>query len=96
MSGGDDYLEDLVGVQSWSGQTDSVTIEHFWLDENGDPISNEVVFADGLETVTVSNHGDDFYNGVYYKVEDWGGYPHWAKEDRSAHLFYLASGSGYW
>jgi len=34
------------------------------------------------------------YNGVYYKAEDWGGYDHYAKADRTAHLYHW--GSNWW
>ena len=27
------------------------------------------------------------WEDYYYKAEDWGGNLHWAKEDRSAHIF---------
>jgi len=44
--------------------------------------------------VDISGHPDDLYNGVYYRMEDWDGYAHFAKEDRTAHLFYY--NNGYW
>ena len=40
------------------------------------------------EAVIVTGHEDYIYNGVYHLAETWGGYPHWAKEDRSAHIYY--------
>ena len=35
--------------------------------------------------------------GVYDKAEDWGGNPHWAKKDRSAHIFlYIQDDDHFW
>lgn len=45
----------------------------------------------------VTGHFDSFYEGDYWKAEDWNGFPHYAKGDRSAHLFYYEfGGDGYW
>ena len=96
-SGGDDHLAELVGTRSWSSQTDPVTFAHSFLDENGNVIDlSGVAVTDGTEYVEISNHSEDEWNGIYYRVEDWSGSPHFAKEDRSAHLFHLGGGSGYW
>ena len=59
-------------------------------------MSTEVQLIEGTETIEVSNHDGGTqvdYNGLYIRAEDWGGFPHFAKEDRSAHLFHL---SGFW
>ena len=42
------------------------------------------------EQLEISGHSDDLYNGVYYRMEDWDGYAHLAKVDRTAHLYYYA------
>jgi len=36
----------------------------------------------------ISGHSSVIYNGVYYKMESWDGYAHFAKDDRTAHLYY--------
>ena len=46
--------------------------------------------------VTITDHADDYYNGVYWQTEDWGGFPHFTKEDGTAHLYHFDSGYGYW
>lgn len=56
-----------------------------------EPIEEEYVWY-----VIVDGHADSYYNGVYLRAEDWNGFAHFAKADRSAHLYYLDSGSGYW
>ena len=61
------------------------------------PPEEEWVEEDYVWYVIVSGHADDYYNGAYLRAEDdWGGNAHFAKADRSAHLYYLDSGSGYW
>ena len=45
----------------------------------------------------ISDHTNDVYNGIYYKMEDWGGYAHFSKEGRTAHLyFYTGLEDNYW
>ena len=52
------------------------------------------------EQVVISNHVDDHYNGVFFRMEDWNGHAHFGKDDRTgagaAHLFYFDAGFGYW
>ena len=37
------------------------------------------------------------WEGIYYKAEDWGENQHWAKDDRSAHIFlYVGDGFYFW
>ena len=43
----------------------------------------------------MTQHEDDFYNGVYCRAEDWNNAPHFEKEDGSAHL-YLFGNFGDW
>ena len=40
------------------------------------------------EVLYVANHAS-FYNGNYIREEEWNGYAHFAKADRSAHLYNL-------
>ena len=52
--------------------------------------------ADGaaaVETITISGHWDWAYDGVYYRAEDWGGYPHFEHENGGAHLYHIGC---YW
>ena len=84
---------DLVGTRSWSSQSNQVTFVHCFLDDNFDCMSTEIELIEGTTTIEVTNHDDDFWNGLYIRAEDWNGNPHFAKEDRSAHLFHL---NGYW
>ena len=46
--------------------------------------------------MVISGHLSDIYNGIYQKAESWNGYAHFAKEDRTAHLYYLDASSNYW
>ena len=51
------------------------------------------------DSVIVSNHyKNELYNGYYELAEAWGGYPHWAKENRTAHIYYYPhdNGKAYW
>ena len=41
---------------------------------------------------TIGGH-TDWYNGLYVRAEDWNGFPHFAKEDRSAHFYYSVCGT---
>ena len=53
--------------------------------------------ADQLAVLYLNGHTDDYYNGDYYKAEEWNGYPHYATADRRAHLFFLEfGGEGFW
>jgi len=45
------------------------------------------------ETVTISGHSSNTYNGVYYRAEDWGGDPHFEHANGGAHLYHIGS---YW
>ena len=46
--------------------------------------------------VSISMHPDDYYNGCYYEMGYWAGYPH-LENDNGAHLyFYDSNGMGYW
>ena len=49
-----------------------------------------------IEYIIIGGHEDSYYNGVYLRAEDWNGYAHFAKGDRSAHLYYYDTGSGFW
>jgi len=51
-----------------------------------------------IAVMTIENHIDEFYNGVYYQAEDWNGNSHFAKEDRSAHLYFYewVHPDGFW
>jgi len=90
-------LSELAGTRSWSSQADPVTFTHSFLDENGEPVDlSGVDITDGLEYIEIANHSVEEWNGRYYVVEDWSESPHFAKGDRSAHLFHLGGGSGYW
>ena len=55
---------------------------------------------DGIETVAVSGHDDETYNGDYYRFGYWNGKPHFAKLDNSAHLYFFSFVGenivGYW
>jgi len=73
-----------------------VQFTHSFLDEDLNPIDADAPVAEGTDYIEISNHASEQYNGIYYRVEDWNGFPHFAKEDRSAHLFHLESGGGYW
>ena len=46
-----------------------------------------ITTVESIEQVWISEHPADYFNGIYYRAEDWNGYPHFAKEDRSAHLY---------
>lgn len=55
------------------------------------------VTADSVAVLYLGGHTDDYYNGAYFLAEDWNGHPHYATEDRRAHLFYLEfGGEGFW
>jgi len=55
---------------------------------------------DGLESVTITGHSTDSFNGEYWRLGYWNGKPHWAKIDNSAHLYYFSylgeNYIGYW
>ena len=55
--------------------------------------SHSVEISDFREFVMISGHWDDFYNGQYYRGNDWQGYPHF--ENVYGRHFYLLSGV-YW
>lgn len=42
------------------------------------------------EEIDISGHSDWFYNGEYYRGDDWNGYPHF-ENSNGAHLYYLYS-----
>lgn len=101
-SGGWNHREELAGDISWSGGN---TVNFEWGSALFDP-STIVIVEEEEEVeyvevnyvwwIEVDGHADDFYDGLYVRSADWNGYPHFAKPDGSAHLYYLDSGSGYW
>ena len=86
---GSDWEAVLQGEQYWS-DGNYITFTHYW------PASGSVS-ADEIEVIIVTGLNDTYYNGEYFRAEDWGGNPHYAKADRAAHLFYFPFGSeGWW
>ena len=63
-----------------------------------DNIDEEILFEEQyVWYIIISGHEVSSYNGVYLRFEDWNGFAHFAKADRSAHLYYKNdSGRGYW
>lgn len=89
------HLDHLSGDVEWSGSSGSIYMEQGF--EEYVPAEGEsAAVPEGQVYIRISNHVQDYYNGDYWYVESWNGYPHFATEDRSAHLFYLGTGGGYW
>ena len=42
------------------------------------------------DTLMMSGHENNIYNGHYYLAEFWGGQPHWVNHNRTAHIYYYA------
>ena len=54
-------------------------------------------YQNGIYVKFIKLHPD--YEGVYYLAEPWGGNPHFAKADRSQHIYYYwknTNGWGWW
>jgi len=57
------------------------------LDEAEEEVEEETEEGGYVETVTVSGHSDNTYNGIYVRGNDWNSAPHFAMgTDR--HLYY--------
>ena len=39
----------------------------------------------------VSEHSNDFFNGLYHQAEDWDGQPHWINHNRTAHIYFYVN-----
>lgn len=85
------WNEILSGAVDWSGQTEPLYFKIVYVHESEGPAENEIA------VMVLTGHINEYYNGVYFQAEDWQGNPHYATEDRSAHLFYSEWGSdGFW
>ena len=83
-------LEESVAVFTWG--EDEFEVESICEVNEEEPIEVDYVWY-----IIIEGHEDYYYNGVYERAEDdWNGYPHFAKADRSAHLYYYDLGSGFW
>jgi len=91
-SGSADYLAELEGDVWWSTGN---YLTFSYTDGTEEPLPTPDTFAIA-EQIEVSGHVDAAYNGIYYRLEDWNDHAHFALADRSAHLFHLDSGEGYW
>jgi len=82
-------MTDLIGLREWGYSDTPVRFTHGCegCEEEDDGMT---------DFMTLTGHVDEYYNGVYWQTDDWGGYPHFVKESGDAHLFHLDSGSGYW
>ena len=90
-SGGEDWNEVLGGDHDWSSQNNKLWMELVYVHDDGGVSEGQIA------VMVISAHPDDYYNGEYFKAEDWNGHPHYATGDRRAHLFYLEfGGDGFW
>ena len=90
-TGGADWATVLNEDHDWSSQSNKLWLELVYVQETEGP------GADQIAVMVISGHPDDYYNGDYFKADDWNGHPHYATGDRRAHLFYLEfGGDGFW
>jgi len=40
------------------------------------------------DSVIMSNHINEKYNGIYHLAEYWGEHPHWSNDKRTAHIYF--------
>ena len=85
------WYNTLSGAVDWSGQSEPLYFEIVYVHESEGPGDDEI------SVMVLTGHIDDYYNGAYFQAEDWNGHPHYATEDRRAHLFYLEwADDGFW
>lgn len=83
--------EGLISHWSWSVST-TITLTVTYT--RPDPVVIHFSF-DEEHYITIAEHSEAVYNGIFYRSDDWAGQAHYAKRDYSAHLYYSARGSAW-
>ena len=73
-------------------ELNKVTFEEAYVEEEPFQVesTNDFLYIEG--------HGDEEYNGEYYKSNDWSGQNHFEKLDGTTHLYFYTDmwGDTYW